>query len=441
MRQPLCFVLMPYHTKRDDAGRLIDFDLLYAELIKPAIEVAELKPIRQDEEIQGGVFHKRIFERLVLCEYAVADLTTANPNVFYELGIRHATRPWSTVLIYREGRPLPLDVALATALPYRLDKNGAPERLEATRDALAGRLVAARGGSVDSPIFQLLVDFPPPKLDHARVDTLREQLRASSAEQERIEEARWDGPEALRRIEVQLGAIADTDADIVLSLFLAYRAVGAWTMMIELVETMAAPLRETRVVREQLAFALNRAKNWRRAEAILRSLLDDRQSSETYGLLGRIYKDRWDELRTSEPVRARGFLEKAIDAYLGGFRADWRDPYPGINAVTLMELRDPPDERLADLLPVVRWSAARGLESDDADYWTYATQLELAVLAEDRAATERALGRALAAVRERFEPETTARNLRLIREKRAERGTLPPAWILDVEEALRGVME
>ena len=41
----------------------------------------------------GGIIHKPMFERLILCDYAVADLTTANANVFYELGIRHAVAP------------------------------------------------------------------------------------------------------------------------------------------------------------------------------------------------------------------------------------------------------------------------------------------------------------------------------------------------------------
>ena len=62
-----------------------------------------------------------MFERLILCEYAVADLTTANANVFYELGVRHAVRPWSTVLLFAEGgSQLPFDVAPLRALPYSL---------------------------------------------------------------------------------------------------------------------------------------------------------------------------------------------------------------------------------------------------------------------------------------------------------------------------------
>ena len=44
-----------------------------------------------------------MFERLVLCEYAIADLTTANANVFYELGVRHAAKPHHTLLLFAQG--------------------------------------------------------------------------------------------------------------------------------------------------------------------------------------------------------------------------------------------------------------------------------------------------------------------------------------------------
>ena len=90
MTLPLCFVLMPFGIKTDPNGLLIDFDSVYQQLIAPAIREAKLESLRADEEMSGGIIHKPMFERLVLCEYAVADLTTANANVFYELGVRHA---------------------------------------------------------------------------------------------------------------------------------------------------------------------------------------------------------------------------------------------------------------------------------------------------------------------------------------------------------------
>jgi hypothetical protein len=90
---PLCFVLMPFGKKPTSDGRLVDFDAVYRQLIHPAICAAGLQALRADEEQVGGVIHKAMFERLILCEFAVADLTSANANVFYELGLRHAVRP------------------------------------------------------------------------------------------------------------------------------------------------------------------------------------------------------------------------------------------------------------------------------------------------------------------------------------------------------------
>src|SRR5215469_10232988 len=101
---------MPFGKKPDGTGRTINFDAVYQKIIKPAIEAAELEPIRADEEIVGGFIHKPMFERLMLCDYAVADLTTANPNVFYELGIRHAIRPATTVTVFAKHQVIPFDV-------------------------------------------------------------------------------------------------------------------------------------------------------------------------------------------------------------------------------------------------------------------------------------------------------------------------------------------
>jgi hypothetical protein len=77
-----------------------------------------------------------------------------------------------------------------------------------------------------------------------------------------------------------------------------------------------------------------------------------------------------------------------------------------------MELREPPDER----------------------------RPELAVLENNRQEAAEALGNALAAVREVWEPETTARNLRLILEHRTGRGSVP-SWQKQVEEALSQAAE
>jgi hypothetical protein len=115
----LCFALMPFGIKTGPDGRTINFDKVYEQLIKPAIIAVGLEPIRADHEEAGGFIQKPMFEALLLCEFAVADLTNANPNVFYELGIRHAVRPWSTVPIMAEGGRLPIDVDALKTVFYK----------------------------------------------------------------------------------------------------------------------------------------------------------------------------------------------------------------------------------------------------------------------------------------------------------------------------------
>src|SRR6185295_9378691 len=111
MMRPLCFILMPFGEKPDVlGGAAINFDRIYDSAIRRAVEQAGLEPIRADEERTGGIIHKAMFERLLLCEYAVADLTCANANVFYELGVRHAVRAATTQVIFGKGHVPPFDV-------------------------------------------------------------------------------------------------------------------------------------------------------------------------------------------------------------------------------------------------------------------------------------------------------------------------------------------
>ncbi len=230
----------------------------------------------------------------------------------------------------------------------------------------------------------------------------------------------------------------DTDPAVVVDLFLSYRALSAWQAMVDLVPCMAPELQRSVMVREQLGFALNRLKLRDEAERVLTELIDEHgPSSETNGILGRVCKDRWQEAhKAGRDAQARGHLRKAIDTYLAGFEADWRDAYPGINAVTLMEIAD--DTRRVDLIPVVRYAVDRRLVGAAPDYWDHATRLELAVLGNDRDAANNALGDALAVLREGWEAATTADNMRLIAEARKARGE-DVAWLQKVIDELDGV--
>jgi len=431
---------MPFGLKPTSAGSRIDFDRVYADLIAPAVKEADLEPLRADEETDGGIIHKPMFERLILCPYAVADLTMANANVFYELGVRHAFRPWSTVPVIARDNRLPFDVQMLRTLPYVLDANGTPDpgKLDETRRTIAKVLIEARTGKKDSPIFELLDNVEASVIAHAKTDTFREQVEYSNQLKGRLAIARKAGADAVRNIERDLDKIGNVESGIVIDLFLSYRATSAWQEMVALVGKMAPPLAETVLVREQLGLALNRLKRRDEAESVLTKLIEERgPSSETLGILGRVYKDHWEDAKIlGDELLAQGYLDKAIDAYLAGFETDWRDAYPGLNAITLMEIRDPPDERRLPILPVVRYSVERKISNGKPDYWDYATLLELAVLAIDQNQAMKALPKACTCIREKWEPETTARNLRLIRESRERRGTAP-VWATEIEQILR----
>ena len=436
MNRPLCFVLIPFGRKRGASGALIDFEAIYQDLIIPAVAMAGMTPLRANEELAGGIIHKPLFERLIFCEYAVADLTTANANVFYELGVRHAVRQWSTILMYSEGgSQLPFDVAPLRALSYVLGADGHPAEVDSTRRVIADRLHEARQARTDSPIYQLVDDYPD--IDHTKTDVFREQVHYSLTMKKRLANARRVGIGKLREIESELAQIRDQESGVVIDLFLSYRAVKAWDEMISLVGKMHAALAATVMVREQQALALNRVGQSEEAERVLLELIERRGSgSETYGILGRIYKDRWETAQNAgQTILANGLIQKAIEAYLRGFETDWRDAYPGINAVTLMELQDPPDDRRHKIIPVVTYAVERRIATGKPDYWDHATLLELAVLGRDETTANKALVCAAAVVREIWEPETTARNLRLIRKARERRKEDLP-WIIRIENAL-----
>jgi tetratricopeptide (TPR) repeat protein len=446
MPKPLCFILMPFGNKKSPDGRAINFDAVYGELIKPAILKAGLEPIRADEEQVGGVIHKPMFERLVLCEFAVADLTTANANVFYELGVRHATRPASTVLMFASSAgAIPFDTAMLRALPYDLGADGKPFNTGPGQAALVKRLKAALKARekppTDSPLYQLLTNYPD--IQHEKTDVFHKRVTYSAELKQTLADARVDmnsGLATMRAIGKKLTAgKEDLELGVWIDLMLGYRDIEAFDDMVDLIRKMPAVLGTTTMAREQLGFALNRLGKREEAERVLKAVLAERgPSSETYGLLGRVYKDRWQESKTAKAPKAvvQGLLASAIDCYLKGFEADARDFYPGINALTLMDAGDPPDPRRKALLPVVTYALERRIAAGHAGYWEYATRLELAVLAGDKSAAEEALGRADILQQKAWMLETTAKNLATIREARGLRGERM-VWAEKIEATLR----
>ncbi len=439
-RVQLCFVLMPFGVKRDAAGREIDFDRVYETVIRPAVEAADLECMRADEERLGGMIHTAMFERLLLCRFAVADLTLANPNVFYELGIRHVARRFSTVLLCAKDTRLPFDARPLRVLRYGLDDAGQPRSATQDRDAVRDALQAARSHrAVDSPLFQLVTALQPLDLSGLDAETFRDQERYRAEQRRRVRQARSDGIAALESVQEGLGGPADIDETVLVDLLLAYRSARGFGQMIRLVEAMPHDLAGLTAVQEQYALALNRQARGDEAEQILERLIAERgPSSESYGLLGRIHKDRWEAAQAhGPPPLAKALLDKAITAYRSGFDVDPRDYYPGVNAVELMYLRDPSDPELAELRTVVRFSAELSARRR-TDYWTCATLLVLAVLDGDVDTGQQWLGAALAAGPDAMSAQSTADSLSRLARARQRQGEQVD-WVCEAETMLRTV--
>jgi hypothetical protein len=448
--QPLCFVLMPFGNKPDPAGGAdIDFNRIYKAALEPGIVDAGMSPIRADEEELGGVIHQAMYERLLVCDYAVADLTASNPNVLYELGIRHAARPRTTLTVYAAQKPLPFDVALLRTEPYELGKGN---RLT---DALAKRLrqrvcvrlrelrrLAKKESPKDSPLFQLVHGWDPAPLALKGAASFKKQLRANEEVKRQLSDIRarssndklkTENLAALATIRADVLGSGTEDAGLLTGLMRGYRALGDWTSMIDVHDQLPEFLQQQVTVRQLLAFAYNRRAEKSHDPAdrdhaleILEDLQQEQgPTSETSGLIGRIYKSQWDEAQSrDELAAARGHLKKAITAYVEGFETDWRDIYPGINAVTLLDVQGGKAglEQKQRLLPVVRFAVEQRLRATAPNYWDHATMLEIAVLENDPDQALDALDSALTAATETWQQETTAGNLRIIERARKERG-------------------
>ena len=428
----LCFVDMPFGQKPDlKSGVVVDFDQIYNEAIKPAIEACGLEALRGDEERTGGIIHGAMFARLLLAEFVVADLTLANPNVFYELGIRHAAKPFTTVPIFANVSALPFDVALVRAVGYELKKGkltkAAAKKL---KSQLSKRLCDAISGAAthDSPLFQLIPKFPGIDLPEEVTEAFKDRIRQAEEFREILSSARAqsgrEGREALLKIRRELGDLKTVQRAVLIELMSSFRDAEAFDELVELYNSFPAPVKEYVIVRQQFALALNRrnqSDDREKALKILDELLENRgPDPETLGIKGRIHKDIYMEAARAGRITAAAALDDAIDAYTKGFEADPRDYYPGVNAINLLMQKDDTEalKEVARLLPLVSFAVERRGGASSSNYWDLATVLELACIGDDWATANRVLPKAILAAINSFETATTLGNLRLLKRAR-----------------------
>ncbi|MGD2098365.1 MAG: TRAFs-binding domain-containing protein [Desulfobacterales bacterium] len=432
----LCFVDMPFGKKPDHrTGTEIDFDQIYNEAIEPSADESGLECIRGDEERTGGIIHRAMFARLLLCEFVIADLTTANPNVFYELGVRHAAKPYTTIPIFATIGDLPFDVSLVRAIPYDLEDGQLTDSAAASlKSELKSRIKRALEGPVakDSPLFELFPEFPGIQVSHELTDVFRDRVEYSNEFREKLKAARSQGStdkalSELKTIEIELGNLKVVESGVLVDLLLSYRDVSAWDEMVALYDKLPPDVRDAALVRQQYALALNRRAGSGDRDKAIRLLLELLQkrgpSAETYGILGRIYKDQYKEAKKAKNAMAAGYLDEAINAYIKGFKCEPVDYYPGVNAITLL-LQKGDESAIAEaekLTPLVAFAVARRGGASSSDYWDLATVLELAVIDRDEKMAMSVLPKLLVSAEASWMVKTTADNLDLIKDLRKEK--------------------
>ena len=159
MKSDECLVIMPFGPKPfpDGSGKTYDFDKVYRVLIQRAIRESGMVPIRADERVTSALIHTDMFRDLRDRAVVLADLSLDNPNVFYELGIRHVMSSNGTVLMSRTGSLLLFDVKLSRVVFYDFDgANLDWEEVERVVKHLKVALQEARKGFPDSPVHALL---------------------------------------------------------------------------------------------------------------------------------------------------------------------------------------------------------------------------------------------------------------------------------------------
>jgi tetratricopeptide (TPR) repeat protein len=226
-----CFVIMPFGLK-EVAGREVDFTAIYEKLFEPAINAARtpegeaLIPKRTDMEAFSGSINQDMFEYIMYSRVAFADISGFNPNVFYEIGARHATQEAGTVIFRQQGHSIPFDIATIKVFEY-CDPTipGADESRDLITRVLTDTLKRNR---LDSPVRLALRSQwggqPEPPRDSGALasppdqshDPLRQQAATSQAtlqalqsewRKQEVEHLLRDAEEAVRVNELETARI------------------------------------------------------------------------------------------------------------------------------------------------------------------------------------------------------------------------------------------
>jgi tetratricopeptide (TPR) repeat protein len=429
------FVAMPFGTKPDTYGTPTNFDLIYSGLIKPALERAGLEIIRADEEEGAGDILVDMFQELLMADLVLVDLTADNPNVWYELGVRHALRSRGVVLVNGPRASKPFDIYTNRKYTYALS-NGVPDpaRLETDIRKIAEMTRATLDewhGNPISPVYSLLPNLVEPDWKTLRMGKAREFWANYDDWAALIDRARKAGhPEDVL-------VLADEAPVTALRVEARVKAGKAllkgrhFNFALEQLEQACTFDPSNLDAARQRGMCLQRLGRMDDARAAYKKILTEHPADvETWSLLGRLDKDAWVEAwnrKGSTAAQMRddagyedALLLTAIDSYATAYRRAPGHYYSGINAITLMHLyRDLTgstrfDAEAACMAGGVAWAA--GCQRDESEvFWAKATLGDLAVLRDDPTAVGSAYKAAIAcADKDWFALDSTLSQLRLL---------------------------
>jgi tetratricopeptide (TPR) repeat protein len=405
--KPHAFVAMPFGTKKDANGQEIDFNRVYDELLTPAVRDAGLEVFRADAETRAGDIRSDMFQELLMADLVVADLTIDNPNVWYEIGVRHALRARGVVIVSGGKATTAFDLYTDRKLRYGLAGGGPdPATLDKDRAALTTMVRATMEswhGRTISPVYNLLPQLQEPDWKSLRVGDVREFWEWHDKWEGRIDWARRESLVGDVLVLADEAPVSAFRADAWIKAGEALRKAEHFDFALEQLErgleiepTHLKGLREKGVCLQRLALTGTPGHSLDRARAHYRELIETHPNdAETWALAGRLDKDAWVgswRLAGKTPAEMRdeaayedGLLRAAVESYAKGYRRSPGHYYSGINALTLMHLyrhlnsNARYDREMDTMAGAVRFAAE--CETDErALFWSKSTLGDLEVL-------------------------------------------------------------
>lgn len=143
-----CFVISP--IGEPDTDTRTRADQILEHVVRPAVAKCGYSAVRADEIDKPGIITSQVIQRVVTDPLVIADLTGRNPNVFYELAIRHALRK-PLVQLIKKGERIPFDVAATRTI--QIDHRDLDSVANAKREIVAQiNAIEADPSELETPI-------------------------------------------------------------------------------------------------------------------------------------------------------------------------------------------------------------------------------------------------------------------------------------------------